>query len=179
MNLMKPAYMIPRLITVLDEMPLNDNGKVGRKRLAANSAKTKQARPGFKQQPSTEIGRRLRNVWAQVLGIKADDIGVNDSFFRLGGNSITAMRVVGLARNAGIELSVADIFRHYTVVGIASQVSLSRNQAAKETEELLIDADLRETLLMEIASNSIMLDASEVEDVLPLTAFQKQTIEWA
>ncbi|KAJ6789651.1 hypothetical protein PWT90_05590 [Aphanocladium album] len=172
-----PAYMIPRLITVLDEMPLNDNGKVDRKRLA-DSAKTKQVRQGLKQQPSTEMERRLRNIWAQVLGIKADDIGVNDSFFRLGGNSIIAMRVVGLARNAGIQLSVADIFRHYTVVDIASQVALSSHPAVEEFgEAVLVDADLREIILMEIASNRIVLDASEVEDVLPLTAFQKQTIE--
>lgn len=54
----------------------------------------------------------MQQLWAQVLGIAADSIGLDDSFFRLGGDSIAAMKLVGEARKHSMQLSVADLFRH-------------------------------------------------------------------
>jgi aryl carrier-like protein len=59
----------------------------------------------------TEAERQLQRLWAQVLHLEPDSIGVDDHFFRLGGDSITAMKFVGEARKAGIPLAVADVFR--------------------------------------------------------------------
>ena len=46
----------------------------------------------------------MQRLWAQVLGIAADSIGLDDSFFRLGGDSIAAMKLVGEARRQGMQL---------------------------------------------------------------------------
>ncbi|KAL7780719.1 hypothetical protein CFE70_010745 [Pyrenophora teres f. teres 0-1] len=95
-----PTYMVPQTLTVLDAMPVNPNGKVDRKALE-QQADTQSNHSGQKQQPSTPAERAMQQL-----------IGLDDSFFRLGGDSIAAMKLVGEARRAGIQLTVADLFRN-------------------------------------------------------------------
>ncbi|KAL7771417.1 hypothetical protein CFE70_001360 [Pyrenophora teres f. teres 0-1] len=106
-----PTYMVPQTLTVLDAMPVNPNGKVDRKALE-QQADTQSNHSGQKQQPSTPAERAMQQLWAGVLAIAPDSIGLDDSFFRLGGDSIAAMKLVGEARRAGIQLTVADLFRN-------------------------------------------------------------------
>ncbi|KAI0568548.1 PP-binding domain-containing protein, partial [Pyrenophora tritici-repentis] len=60
---------------------------------------------GPKRQPTTAMEQALQQLWAQVLGIDADTIGLDDSFFRLGGDSIAAIKLVAKARKQGIQLT--------------------------------------------------------------------------
>jgi aryl carrier-like protein len=69
------------------------------------------SREGRKQQLNTEAERTLQRLWARVLNIEAGSIGLDDSFFRLGGDSIAAMKLVAEARKEGLQLAVADVFR--------------------------------------------------------------------
>ncbi|KAL7771436.1 hypothetical protein CFE70_001379 [Pyrenophora teres f. teres 0-1] len=89
-----PTYMVPQTLTVLDAMPVNPNGKVDRKALE-QQADTQSNHSGQKQQPSTPAERAMQQL-----------------FFRLGGDSIAAMKLVGEVRRAGIQLTVADLFRN-------------------------------------------------------------------
>ncbi|KAK1918712.1 hypothetical protein P3342_001761 [Pyrenophora teres f. teres] len=73
---------------------------------------TQEGQSGLKRQPETEMQRTMQQLWAGVLAIAPDSIGLDDSFFRLGGDSIAAMKLVGEARRAGIQLTVADLFRN-------------------------------------------------------------------
>lgn len=76
--------------------------------------------------PST--ADRIRNLWGQMLGIQSNMISLDDSFFTLGGDSIIAMKMVGVGREQGIFMTVADIFRYpklsdlATIVRVAGQV---------------------------------------------------------
>ncbi|KAK1916797.1 hypothetical protein P3342_004352 [Pyrenophora teres f. teres] len=106
-----PAYMVPQTITILDAMPVNPNGKVDRKALEQQIG-TQEGQSGLKRQPEMEMQRTMQQLWAGVLAIAPDSIGLDDSFFRLGGDSIAAMKLVGEARRAGIQLTVADLFRN-------------------------------------------------------------------
>ncbi|CAE7034460.1 Non-ribosomal peptide synthetase [Pyrenophora teres f. teres] len=106
-----PAYMVPQTITILDAMPVNQNGKADRKALEQQIG-TQEGQSGLKRQPETEMQRTMQQLWAGVLAIAPDSIGLDDSFFRLGGDSIAAMKLVGEARRAGIQLTVADLFRN-------------------------------------------------------------------
>ncbi|MFM1722353.1 amino acid adenylation domain-containing protein [Rhodococcus sp. PAM 2766] len=82
-----PAYMVPSAVTVLDDVPMNSNGKLDRTALPDPVFATVDYRP-----PETEVEAVLVDVFADVLG--TDRVGVDDSFFELGGNSLSAVRVV-------------------------------------------------------------------------------------
>ena len=65
---------------------------------------------GPKRQPTSDTERQMQRIWAEVLGLDAVTIGLDDNFFQLGGDSIAVMKVVEKARKAGIELAVIDVF---------------------------------------------------------------------
>lgn len=105
---------------------MSPTGKMNRKILAeiggsfsAQLAEMLIAGRGPKRQPTPQTKRLLQDIWAQVLKIETTAIGLDDSFFKLGGNSITAMKLVGEARKVGVNLAVADIFRRETLVAAA------------------------------------------------------------
>ncbi|KAK5637356.1 hypothetical protein RRF57_013068 [Xylaria bambusicola] len=98
-----PQYMIPSLYIRVTTLPLSASGKVDRKQLrkigetiSAKDVAEIQATGGQeKRQPITEEERVLRDLWVQVLNIEANNIGIDDSLIRLGGDSIYAMVIVG------------------------------------------------------------------------------------
>ena len=63
-----------------------------------------------KRAPATAMEARMHKLWMQVLNLPAESIGRDDSFLRLGGDSITAIQLVASAREAGISFTVKDIF---------------------------------------------------------------------
>ena len=112
-----PEYMVPRHIVVLDEFPLTSSGKIDRKALPApeyQDADRYRAPAG----PAEEI---LAGIYAQVLGLER--VGVDDSFFDLGGDSLSAMRLIA-AINTGLDadLSVRTVFEAPTVAQLALRV---------------------------------------------------------
>ncbi|PWG07513.1 non-ribosomal peptide synthetase, partial [Streptomyces sp. V2] len=109
-----PEYMVPSAIAVLDELPLTPNGKVDQRALPE---------PEFANRapylaPRTPAEETLAGIWADVLGIER--VGVQDSFFDLGGDSILSIQVVSRARRAGLTLSSRDVFVGQTVEGLAA-----------------------------------------------------------
>jgi amino acid adenylation domain-containing protein/non-ribosomal peptide synthase protein (TIGR01720 family) len=123
-----PSYMIPTMWFVIDQLPLNASGKTDRKRLrAAGSACFKFSftnesvgRKVEKLAPQTDSERTLVCLWAQVLGLEEAQIGANDNFFRLGGDSIVAMKLVSASRKAGLIITVALIFQHPRLADLAT-----------------------------------------------------------
>jgi len=109
-----PSYMHPQVITILDGMPLNGNGKVDRRALAKIARGRTQGRgPPAQERQMSAPEDQIRRLWGEVLHIDpASSIGPDDSFFQLGGDSMAAMSLVGRARKAGLELTVAHLFRH-------------------------------------------------------------------
>ncbi|WP_280721380.1 non-ribosomal peptide synthetase [Kitasatospora sp. MAA4] len=112
-----PEYMVPAVFTVLDALPVTANGKVDRAALPAPQL------PGAAddEQPATVQERILCEVFAQVLGLPR--VGPTDSFFALGGHSLSAARVAVRARTAlGLEVSIGDLFQEPTAVGLAARL---------------------------------------------------------
>jgi amino acid adenylation domain-containing protein len=119
-----PAYMVPALIVVLDAFPLQPNGKLDREALP-DPAATRQAtgRP-----PATADQAALCGMFAEVLGV--DGIGVHDSFFAHGGDSILVLRLVSAARAAGLVLTSRQVFEHPTVAELADVVRREPSEQA-------------------------------------------------
>ncbi|KAK3368413.1 non-ribosomal peptide synthetase [Podospora didyma] len=119
-----PSYMIPSLFFSVSRMPMTSSGKLDRRRLRAmalalseseNGASVGAYRLGAKARnlraPETTAERLLQQLWSAVLHVDTDSIGADDSFFRHGGDSVGAMRLVAAARQRGVILAVANIFQ--------------------------------------------------------------------
>ncbi|SPE64234.1 Linear gramicidin synthase subunit D [Streptomyces netropsis] len=108
-----PEYMVPSAFVTLDTLPLTANGKLDRKALPA---------PDFSERVTGRAPRDAREellctLFADVLGL--DTVGIDDSFFELGGDSIVSIQLVSRARTAGLVLTPRDVFRHRTVEALA------------------------------------------------------------
>ncbi|MFJ5673677.1 amino acid adenylation domain-containing protein [Streptomyces sp. NPDC093097] len=108
-----PDYMVPAAVVVLDRWPLTPNGKIDHRALPEPAFT---GRTGGRA-PRTPWEETLVAVFAEVLGL--DGVTVDDSFFELGGDSISSMRVVSQARENGLTLTVQQVFQHRTVAELA------------------------------------------------------------
>ncbi|MET9973259.1 phosphopantetheine-binding protein, partial [Streptomyces sp. NPDC006356] len=120
-----PEYMVPSAIVVLDALPLTANGKVNRKALPEP-----QFSGGEHRAPRTALEEVLCGVFAEVLGV--DAIGVDDSFFDLGGDSIVAIQLVSRARAAGVVFTPRDVFRWRTVEALAGVAEITASDVVAE-----------------------------------------------
>lgn len=132
-----PEPMLPAAFVWVSDLPLAPSGKVDRRKLPDPGG----ARPeleGEYRPPSTPLEEVLAAVWGEVLGV--DRVGVHDNFFSLGGDSIRSVRVVALAKERGLDLSVQDLFRHRTVGALAAELEerlgLTADGAGAGTEDL-------------------------------------------
>ncbi|WP_266156573.1 non-ribosomal peptide synthetase [Dyella silvatica] len=110
-----PDYMVPSAIVVLAALPLTPNGKLDRKALPAPDFSSADRRA-----PRTPHEDILAGLFAQVL--RLDAIGIDDSFFDLGGDSISSIQLVSRARKAGLLLKPKDIFLHQNVAALAAMI---------------------------------------------------------
>jgi surfactin synthase thioesterase subunit len=112
-----PAYMVPAVFHWREELPLTANSKIDRKRLLALALELEAA--ANHSAPRTPTERRLAAAWSRVLGIREDRIGRQDSFFDLGGNSLSAVKVVVALDRA---VSLKDLTRHPVLADLAAAV---------------------------------------------------------
>ncbi|MEC1073668.1 amino acid adenylation domain-containing protein [Bacillus subtilis] len=101
-----PNYMIPAYIIEMETLPLTSNGKLNRKALPEPNFTSKQTYAP----PRNDLEDQLALIWQEVLGIQR--IGIEDSFFELGGDSIKALQVSARLGRYGLSLQVSDLFRH-------------------------------------------------------------------
>ncbi|MEV6277727.1 non-ribosomal peptide synthase/polyketide synthase [Nocardia sp. NPDC051832] len=115
-----PAYMVPSVVQVLDEFPLNSAGKLDRKALPAPVVELAAFRA-----PATTAQVTIAAIYAEVLGLPATHrVGLDDDFFALGGNSLTATQVVarvGAALDAHLPVRV--LFEAPTVAELAARAA--------------------------------------------------------
>ncbi|MFF1483681.1 amino acid adenylation domain-containing protein [Streptomyces sp. NPDC058319] len=119
-----PAYMVPALFVTLDALPLSRNGKLDRRALPVPSGAARSVPSG------TGVGAAqvLARLMAEVLGLPAVD--VEDNFFELGGDSIVSIRLVSLARKAGLTMTARQVFQHPTPAALAAVVAPEETGAA-------------------------------------------------
>ncbi|MDI5982067.1 non-ribosomal peptide synthetase, partial [Amycolatopsis magusensis] len=110
-----PAFMVPSAIVVLDALPLTENGKLDR---AALPAPDRTALVTATRGAGTPEERVLCELFAEVLGLP--EVGVDDAFFRLGGQSLLAVKLINRVRTVlDAELSVRDLYDAPTAAGLA------------------------------------------------------------
>ncbi|WP_235438739.1 non-ribosomal peptide synthetase [Streptomyces yangpuensis] len=117
-----PDHMVPATLDVLDALPLNQNGKVDRRALPA-PAERRDAAPAAHADPLSRDQRLVADAVREVLKL-ADDLGPDADFFRIGGNSLAAVRVaMRLSQQTGTRVPPQAVFRGRTVAAIAERLS--------------------------------------------------------
>ena len=112
-----PEYMIPAYFTRLEKFPVNANGKLDRGALPMPEIDRRRAEyiP-----PENERQRHICEAFGEILGIA--DIGINDDFFSLGGDSIKVLMLQKTLRNRGVEISASSVFDGRTPENIAESI---------------------------------------------------------
>ncbi|MFD6395762.1 amino acid adenylation domain-containing protein [Nocardia sp. NPDC060249] len=110
-----PRYMNPAAIVQLEEMPRTPTGKLDRKALRQRAFESGAAGG---RAPSTQTEQVVAKLFAEVLHL--DSVSADSNFFALGGDSIVSMRLVALARAAGLTLTPRDVFEGKTVAALAA-----------------------------------------------------------
>src|ERR1700744_4286336 len=113
-----PDYMVPAQIVVLEDFPLTSSGKVDRKALPAPVFATTQYRA-----PQTDTEKTVAEVFAELLS--QDQVGLDDDFFTLGGDSIVSIQLVSTCAARGVVFSVREVFECRTVARLAQVAELS------------------------------------------------------
>ncbi|WP_240761161.1 condensation domain-containing protein, partial [Mycolicibacterium sp. CR10] len=108
-----PPYMVPAALVVLGALPLTVNGKLDARALPA----PEHHHTDTYRAPTNAVEEILAGIYAQILG--RERVGIDDSFFDLGGDSILSMQVVARARAAGVTCRPRDIFVEQTVARLA------------------------------------------------------------
>lgn len=175
-----PPFMVPGMFMALHRTPFLSSMKVNRKtlrnlidRMSANEySQLSLSKNEDKSAPMSDMEAKFRDLWAETLSISPEVIGRDDSFFQLGGDSISALDLSSLAQKQGIFVSMSKMFADPTLAAMAD--------AAAQDDTLFIPA-LPFELLEKSAASSIIHDAyrkcnlrteREIEDIFPCTAFQ-------
>ncbi|MFJ2577291.1 amino acid adenylation domain-containing protein [Kitasatospora aureofaciens] len=125
-----PEYMVPSAFVVLDAFPLTPNGKLDRKALPAPALTP----AGERTAPRTPRETLLHDLVADLLGLP--QVGVEDSFFDLGGDSIRSIQLVSRARRHGLTFTQRDVFTHRTIARLATAAQETAQEPAHTARTL-------------------------------------------
>ncbi|KAK2763730.1 NRPS [Arachnomyces sp. PD_36] len=116
-----PYYMVPaRFVRVEGKLPMTINGKLDTRALPDVDLNQEKAAYAV---PRNVLEKQICQLWSSVLGI--EDVGIDDDFFHLGGDSILSLQLVSQSRNElGLKVTVKDIFDFKTIRGICDNVSV-------------------------------------------------------
>ncbi|HEU0252126.1 MAG TPA: amino acid adenylation domain-containing protein, partial [Pyrinomonadaceae bacterium] len=153
-----PDHMVPSSFVMLEKLPRNLNGKVDREALPAPDLSRPQLETPFVA-PRNSLEGTLARIWIEVLGVK--QVGIDDNFFALGGDSIRSVQVLSKAQQEGLSFSLHSIFQQQTIRRLAEEMAPVGAEATLQTTPFrLISAEDRERL------------PEDAEDAYPLTMLQ-------
>ncbi|MFF0383225.1 non-ribosomal peptide synthase/polyketide synthase [Streptomyces sp. NPDC004286] len=154
-----PAPLVPDAYVLLDDLPLTPSGKLDQAALPAPEAER-----AVRREPSGPVERELTGIFAAVLGIP--DVGPDDDFFRLGGDSISSIGVAARARAAGLDVSPRDVFTHRTPAALAAGTGTTGATPARESAAFTL-TDAEHARVRTVAA------PAEVADIWPLAPLQE------
>ncbi|ODP30117.1 Linear gramicidin synthase subunit B [Paenibacillus nuruki] len=115
-----PDYMVPTFIILLEQMPLNANGKIDRSQLI-KPEKLSYHQSSFIEKPESEIEKYIADIWIELLQIEG--IGIHDHFFDVGGHSLLATQIVSrIRRQLKLNVPLREVFLHPTIRQFAALV---------------------------------------------------------
>ncbi|USP76438.1 non-ribosomal peptide synthetase [Curvularia clavata] len=169
------AYKIPTVLIPVATIPRTPSQKIDRKELLRIASKlsekeiasrTCSSRVG--RAPITEAEKHICSLFARVLELREEQVFADDMFSRLGGDSIQGMRLVALAREEGVVITVSQLFSSSSVTELASQLP---SPAATFVEHQ--QPASRQSALFHLAADQCNVSTNCIEDVYPCTPLQE------
>ena len=113
-----PQYMLPYEYKILDRFPISTNGKIALDKLPPLTLKKQH----IHESPNNSFEAKLCKIWSEILALPEQEVGINDSFFRLGGNSLLAMQTVKLInKELQINFTIRDLYNFNNITEIAKK----------------------------------------------------------
>ncbi|KAM7197150.1 hypothetical protein V8F33_005809 [Rhypophila sp. PSN 637] len=186
MKLQVPAYMVPTLWIPMDKMPYTLSRKRDRQRLrkamgglaALSLASFYRADANGMDGNVTIITEKealLQRLWSDILNMDIGLIRVTENFFYLGGNSLSALRLISMARQEGQQLTVDTIFQSPVLRNLASRLTPVNKGRDEVAPFSLLDTSSRSSIQHE-AAQQCGVNLGDIEDILPLYSMQDHYI---
>jgi amino acid adenylation domain-containing protein len=116
-----PEYMLPRVMVELSRLPLTNNGKIDKAALPKQTTRYACAAQHIK--PATNTQHKLVAIWAELLELPVNDIGITDNFFHLGGHSLLLTRAkIRLHTQFSVDIALSDMFALPTIELLSSKI---------------------------------------------------------
>jgi aryl carrier-like protein len=177
-----PSYMVPSVYVPIYKLPLSASGKVDRKRLQSLASELsfnqlssfRETEIARSTPPSTRMEKTLHSYWKALLN--TDQIGVEDNFFRMGGDSMTAMRLVSLARKEGIAITVDEVFKNPILSDMALKAREEYPDEVTELGPFALVQDLDIEHLKREAVSQCRIRQDQIEDICYASLMQARWI---
>ena len=157
-----PFYMVPKVITIVDNIPFTNNGKVDRKALHNYETEEPVFEQAFKS-PETSTEEKLYQIWSDVLNI--NQFSCDQKFFEIGGNSLLLIRLLKMIREEfDIEITAGELFKLQTIRNTAEWLDHSIKMQIQCFKDIEIPEKLAGNCKKSgISYNSLQLDVKESE----------------
>jgi amino acid adenylation domain-containing protein len=130
-----PDYMLPHYVVSIDSIPLTINGKLDKSALP--DPVSEQAWQQLRAAPQTEEEQVLLAIWSDVLGISKEQLGVDDNYFYLGGDSITAIQIVSRLYQQNYIAQMLDLMTAPTIRSFAVCLKPKPQESAGQAHDLV------------------------------------------
>lgn len=184
LKLILPSYAIPTVWIPMKSFPYAVSRKIDRKRLrqlAAPlsikqlsvfliSAEESSSSKVDDNHQVTENEVELINIWADVFSVDPSTVTLNNNFFQMGGDSLLAMRLVSIARQRGLTLTVAGIASAPSLMQLASTAMKTATTTDLPPFALVQHLDI--SALRQEAMQQCSVSKEDVEDIYPCSAMQ-------
>jgi amino acid adenylation domain-containing protein len=173
-----PNHMVPSIFLPLATIPRSVAGKIDRRSLRQRGAHLSRQQVATlsltatdKRPASTESEKTLQQLWANLLRVPAESIGMDDNFYQLGGDSILAMRLATLAREQDIDLTVQTILKSLKLseMALAARPVEANEEMEMESFALVNGYDM----FLEKLRNQYDTDPALIEDAYECTPLQE------
>ncbi len=169
-----PDYMIPSVFVHLESLPLTSSGKLDRRALPEPECKAAASYVA----PRNELEAKMVEVWQQVLHLQR--VGIEDDFFRLGGDSILSIQLTSRLRHLGLSLSVKDIFSYRCIAQLVVHIPLTAEQEVidysaprlRSGESVYTPSDFPTVKIRQELLNRLQ-DRYRLEDLYPASSLQQ------
>ncbi|MCU0285070.1 MAG: amino acid adenylation domain-containing protein [Acidobacteria bacterium] len=145
-----PGYMVPSFIMLIENIPLNPNGKVDLKALPDPEAITDEEYTA----PRDKLEMKLVQLWAGLLNIQPGIISIDSSFFELGGHSLKATVLISrVHKELNIKLPLAELFANPTIRGISGYIK----RASENIYESIMPVEQKEYYALSFAQQRMYI----------------------
>jgi aryl carrier-like protein len=174
--------MIPEIFLPIKFIPVTPSGKADRLRLREMISQlsdeqvvriSRESDMEFRA-PVTAAQLLLRTLWAEILRVPEDSIGLDDDFLGLGGDSISAIKLTAQANVAGFHLTVATVFKHPTLINMTREASVRSSSIVSRDIFAISEQDYQS--IEKEAFLVFAIDKFDVEGIVPATDYQAEAV---